>query len=140
MTMDEWIKAIQKKINEGAWVKVLLHEDSYTEIQYVGGVCYHIMRNYIVYTSAFPDGFQDWHHCLCSNFKRIDNYSIKFKDQYGREVTVMSFEPFEKEAIKIFKKWKEQLNTYPEIQERFNELAEEFREDPSRYLGGYWYE
>jgi hypothetical protein len=136
--MVDWIQEVIEKVEEGAWVWIREEQESHVIRYELGGIL-HIVRNYIVYFPVFPEGPQDFHDCLASDFSRVDQYSIRFKDQWSREITIMSFEPFERESISRFKKW-EKFMDRSSVVEELEDIISVRRANPREFLKGYWYE
>jgi hypothetical protein len=101
------VKEIIDKADKGAFLYIEQDKQVYKLI--LGGIL-QIKNNWILYYSVFPEGMQNWHDCVCSNFKIVDQYGISFNDQWNRKLIVTTLEDYEKEEKEIISDWKKIKN------------------------------
>jgi len=131
--MVDFIKEIVQKAKDGAFVSVDNHLDI-KPIKYILGGIVSIKKNWIVYYPAFPSGSSDWHDSIATGFYVVDKYTISFTDQYGRTISITSFEDFHNEEKKEHRNWVK-LAKEIEYDKRIPVFVKERLNLPSDFIG-----
>jgi len=113
------VNKIIQKIKDGATISFINLDK--TPINYILGGIKNYNPNKIYYFPVYLESGNDIHLAIMFNLIELDKYSIQFKDQYGRDLTITSLEDYEKEEKKFFSEWIDYLKNNKEIEKQIFE-------------------